>query len=285
MRLGARLLMLVALTGVAGGCVGLDPNPSDDLDLVAVDIEAARAMAPDGPPFAIALKDGYFKLSDYDAAAGDPADSIHFARKAVASAKAFNVQPDAVSFRSLAGDTATELEAARSRLMAALEANGRTTLAAEAARAQVAFDCWLEAVEANDQPRIDLCRATFEDAIGKVEAALQPGIEDVYLVFFAWDRADLTPTAEQVLDGVAKAALEGRPQRVLVDGHADRSGPESYNLALSQRRAEVVAAALRARGVPGDAMSLQAFGETRPRVPTADGVREPQNRRVEILFR
>jgi outer membrane protein OmpA-like peptidoglycan-associated protein len=72
---------------------------------------------------------------------------------------------------------------------------------------------------------------------------------------------------------------------VLVEGHADRSGPESYNLALSQRRAEAVAAALRARGVPGDAMSLQAFGETRPRVPTADGVREPQNRRVEILFR
>lgn len=285
MRLGARLLMLVALGGVVGGCVGLDPNPSDDLDLLGIDIEAARTMAPHGPPFAVALKDGYFKLSDYDAAAGDPADSIHFARKAVASAKAFNVQPDSLALRKLGADAAGELGAARSRLMAALDGNGRTRLPGEAARAQVAFDCWLEAVEANDQPRVELCRATFADAIGKVEAALQPGADDVYLVFFAWDRADLTPTAMQVLDGVAKAVLAGRPQRVLVDGHADRSGPESYNLTLSQRRADAVAAALRDRGVPGDSMMIQAFGETQPRVPTADGVREPQNRRVEILFR
>ena len=68
-------------------------------------------------------------------------------------------------------------------------------------------------------------------------------------------------------------------------GHADRSGTPQYNQRLSQRRADAVAAELVRRGVPRNAMAIQAFGESRPLVPTADGVREPQNRRVEIVLR
>ncbi len=68
-------------------------------------------------------------------------------------------------------------------------------------------------------------------------------------------------------------------------GHADRSGSDAYNLRLSQRRADAVAAELVRQGVNRNDIGIQAFGESRPLVPTADGVREPQNRRVEIVLR
>ena len=66
--------------------------------------------------------------------------------------------------------------------------------------------------------------------------------------------------------------------------HADRSGPENYNMALSLRRANAVKDALVREGVPATAISVVGKGETQPLVPTADGVREPQNRRVEIVI-
>jgi len=70
----------------------------------------------------------------------------------------------------------------------------------------------------------------------------------------------------------------------MVAGHADSSGAARYNQALSQRRADNVRGYLTTRGIADGAISTQAFGETQNRVPTADGVREPQNRRVEITY-
>ena len=67
-----------------------------------------------------------------------------------------------------------------------------------------------------------------------------------------------------------------------VIGHADRSGSPKYNQGLSQRRANTVKGALVAEGIPGGSISTSAKGESEPLVPTADGVREPQNRRVHI---
>jgi outer membrane protein OmpA-like peptidoglycan-associated protein len=70
----------------------------------------------------------------------------------------------------------------------------------------------------------------------------------------------------------------------MLAGHADKSGSAQYNVGLSQRRADAVRSYLEGRGVPGGAIASEAFGESRPLVETADGVREPQNRRVEITF-
>ena len=77
-----------------------------------------------------------------------------------------------------------------------------------------------------------------------------------------------------------------RPVRrpVTLAGHADRSGSDAYNVGLSQRRANNVRSYLAGRGVPDGSITTEAFGESRPLVDTADGVREPQNRRVEITF-
>jgi len=104
------------------------------------------------------------------------------------------------------------------------------------------------------------------------------------IVFFDWDRDDLTAEARNTLNGVAENYRRGGQTQVVLAGHADRSGSDAYNQGLSQRRANRVRDYLASQGIPGGAMTTQAFGEERPRVETADGVREPDNRRVEITF-
>ncbi len=115
--------------------------------------------------------------------------------------------------------------------------------------------------------------------------AAAPGVARTYLVFFDWDRADLTARAREIIKEAATNAQRANVTRIEVAGHADRSGDAAYNQRLSMRRAEAVAAQLVRDGVARGAISVQAFGESRPLVPTADNVREPQNRRVEIVLR
>jgi outer membrane protein OmpA-like peptidoglycan-associated protein len=109
-------------------------------------------------------------------------------------------------------------------------------------------------------------------------------VSRTYLVFFDWDRSDLTARARQIVSDAAKNSTAVQATKIQVSGHADRSGTPQYNQGLSLRRAETVAAELVRDGVPRGAISIQAFGDTRPLVPTAAGVREPQNRRVEIVL-
>ena len=114
---------------------------------------------------------------------------------------------------------------------------------------------------------------------------VQPAIARTYLVFFDWDRADLTDRARQIVAEAAQASTRVQYTRIEVQGNADRSGTPQYNQRLSLRRAQTVAAELVRNGVPRTAIDIQAFGDTRPLVPTAPGVREPQNRRVAIILR
>ncbi|TCZ59911.1 OmpA family protein [Roseicella aquatilis] len=112
-----------------------------------------------------------------------------------------------------------------------------------------------------------------------------PAVARTYLVFFDWDRADLTERARQIIAEAADASRKTQTTRIEVAGHADRSGTPQYNQRLSQRRADAVAAELVRRGVNRGEIAVTAYGESRPLVPTADGVREPQNRRVEIVLK
>jgi OOP family OmpA-OmpF porin len=106
-----------------------------------------------------------------------------------------------------------------------------------------------------------------------------------YLVFFDWDRADLTARARQIISEAAQNSTRVTYTRIDVSGHADLSGTPQYNQGLSLRRAESVAAELVKDGVPRTAIDIHAYGDTHPLVPTARGVREPQNRRVEIVLK
>ncbi|GAD48511.1 hypothetical protein NT2_02_05950 [Caenibius tardaugens NBRC 16725] len=101
-------------------------------------------------------------------------------------------------------------------------------------------------------------------------------------VFFDFN-ADVAPIeAGQTVDAVASSFANCGWRGLAVAGHTDRSGSDAYNNALSMRRAQAVATLLQARGINPNALAVTAHGESEPRVPTPDGERNPQNRRVEI---
>jgi OmpA-OmpF porin, OOP family len=102
-----------------------------------------------------------------------------------------------------------------------------------------------------------------------------------FVLFFEWDSAQLSAGAAEVLDNVADK-FHRMGGRVTISGFADRSGAGDYNRGLSQRRVEVVKAYLASKDIAASAISTEAYGEGKPVVDTADGLREPQNRRVEI---
>ena len=294
MRNGTRLLAVSALCGVLTACGGLnltsadagrfDPDQHDDFDLRTWDIDEVRNMAPQGSAFSQGLRSGYLDLADRDGELFLFSEQDHFIRKAVASAKGLAVAPDMVSLRALGDAQVDELSASRARLMAGLDGNGRLKAPGAAARAQVSFDCWLYYEHRGNLTRAAECKAAFEAAMAEVEQALASDIGNVYIVFFAWDRAEITPVAATILDQVVNDFEQGEVPRIILSGHTDTSGPADYNMGLSERRARAAAAELIARGVPEDAIEVTWFGETQLRVPTADEVREPQNRRVEMLF-
>jgi outer membrane protein OmpA-like peptidoglycan-associated protein len=104
-------------------------------------------------------------------------------------------------------------------------------------------------------------------------------------VFFDWDRADLTERARQIVAQAAQASTKVQTTRIEVNGYTDLSGTVAYNQKLSVRRAKTVEAELVHDGVAESEIDIHGYGETHPLVPTAKGVREPQNRRVEIILK
>jgi outer membrane protein OmpA-like peptidoglycan-associated protein len=111
-----------------------------------------------------------------------------------------------------------------------------------------------------------------------------PEAARTYLVFFDWDRADLTERARQIVAEAATASTHVATTKIEVNGYTDLSGTAAYNLKLSVRRAKSVEAELIKDGVAASEIAIHGYGESDPLVPTAKGVREPQNRRVEIIL-
>jgi outer membrane protein OmpA-like peptidoglycan-associated protein/outer membrane protein W len=116
-------------------------------------------------------------------------------------------------------------------------------------------------------------------------AAPTPEPARTYLVFFDWDRADLTARARQIVAEAAQASTHVQTTRIEVNGYTDLSGTAAYNQKLSVRRAQSVEAELVRDGVSEGEISIHGYGESNPLVQTALGVREPQNRRVEIILK
>ena len=117
------------------------------------------------------------------------------------------------------------------------------------------------------------------------QTAPAPAPSRSYLVFFDWDKALLTDRARQIVKEAADNSTRVQYTRIEVNGYTDTSGSHQYNQGLSVRRAQAVQAELVRDGVPQNAITIQGFGDTHLLVPTGPGVREPQNRRVEIVIR
>ena len=105
-----------------------------------------------------------------------------------------------------------------------------------------------------------------------------------YLVFFDFNKSDLTPQAVSIVNQAAANAGPAKVTQLTVTGHTDTVGSDAYNMRLSRRRAESVAAQLEKDGIPSSEIQIVAKGKRDLLVPTADGVKEPQNRRVQIVY-
>jgi OOP family OmpA-OmpF porin len=252
----------------------------------ATNIQQMRDVQPTGgSAFTQALAEEYrqFVVREADEMRDWP-DADHFARKGLAAANGEVVLPEELAAWDLPGSTVEELAAARARLMAALDGGARETNPTVAARAQARFDCWVEQQEENHQAEdIAACKEDFLKAMEELEGKpmMKP---DTYIVYFDFDRSNIRPDGQAVIDQVLADAAARGGVLISATGHADRAGPEDYNMALSLRRADAVREALIAGGVSPDAITVAGRGESEPAVPTPDGVKEQANRRVEIVL-
>ena len=103
-----------------------------------------------------------------------------------------------------------------------------------------------------------------------------------FMVFFDWGKGEVRGDDTATLEKVAEAYRAHPSARLKLAGHSDRSGSAAANRRTSLERAEMIRMELEKRGIPGNAISVASFGEEQPLVPTEDGVREVQNRRVTI---
>ena len=283
-----RTLGLVAIAAAAMALAGCDLHTYDV-------IEIRDTEASGGTAFTQALHQEYRQLAIYEADVEyDWIDADKWAEKGLMAAVGEAPAPE--FSRNWQRSTA-DMDPARERMMGLFADTATEKFPAAAARAQVQYDCWLEEQdEAWQTERIEACRDNFLQALAMIEDGMKPAPPPPkpaplppqpmsFIIFFDFDSATITPQAGRILDDVAAAYREGRKTIVALDGHADRSGSNAYNQRLSERRAGAAKAALVTRGVPVDAIATAAFGETRPRVATADGVRQQENRRVEIEIR
>ena len=107
------------------------------------------------------------------------------------------------------------------------------------------------------------------------------------MVYFEWDKSNITSQASAVIDQAVaniRSRQECAANSVTIVGHTDTSGAQSYNARLSERRAAAVATALNERGIPSSMIATEGRGENDLAKATADGVREPLNRRSEVTI-
>lgn len=287
---------LVAAAGGAmllAGCAGGEMWKTESIHLTGGDFRAS-------------LFKEYRDLARTEYGEGDYGNSDRFALRAQAVAAGARVEPERPSAQSIPADKLDEMMAARRRLVALVAHADSRGDAAQIARAQAMFDCWVEEQEENRQPdHIALCRGEFLDAAGRAEASLAPPPRPVaqplakpvlaamtrpalaaaakpraFVVYFDFDKAVLDDAAKATLaEAVAEAQRLGGA-RLVIGGHADLVGTEKYNLSLSERRAAAAARFMQGAGLKRDAIDAKGFGESQPVKATIE--REPANRRVEI---
>lgn len=134
--------------------------------------------------------------------------------------------------------------------------------------------------------RILLKLAVIAGGLGAVAqpASAETCVSGPFMVFFDLNDSMIYPSGAAILDNVAELYANCGNRQVTVAGYDDRSGTTKHSMIMSQERADAVRAYLIARGIPKANIVTHAFGESQPLIETKDGVKEPQNRRVEINF-
>lgn len=252
-------------------------------------LEELRHAQPTGNPFQQALAREYLSYASDEERNYDWADSWHFADKGLIAAYGNDVAPEVITDRSFSPEMASELEAARDDLLSALTPAAISQNPLLAARAYMQFDCWVERAEDGwETTKIEACKQGFLQTLSDLknsDSHAQSAVDTTsYLVFFEWNRATLNAAGQAIVDDVAQSLSGESSYEIILNGHTDSAGLEKFNLKLSKKRAEAVAAALVKAGIDGDRIQIFAFGESDPVVATADGAKEAKNRRVEIFI-
>ena len=295
MKLVTRLCAILAVLFVTA-CSGADSSST---------VQALNKATAVGSPFTKVLASEYRSYTNMLQGSADYADAVHFARKGLAAASGVIVMPETLDDWDLLDKEIIELTGARSQLVDALENGGRELVSDKAGIAQVRFDCWVEQQEEHHGQDVP-CKSQFWAALKAVQDALgaKPPAEEMpapiveapkgepvpvqqamFIVFFDWDKSNISAGANDVLDAVAQELKSRKDVKGLhIIGHTDSSGSEKYNDKLSMRRANAVKKGLEARGIPKDMVTVEGRGEHDLLVKTADGVREPANRRAQMTL-
>jgi len=277
LRLIAKLALVATLFAMAAALSGCASNIK----------QMEEVQATGGTPFTQALTEEYRSFVAHEKDERDWSAADYFAIKGLAAAGGQVVLPEEVGD---AGEHGPALTDARAKLMAALDGGARDSNPQVAARAQRAFDCWNHEAEEDNwydsitDEHVKPCRDEFEAAMAQLQPTVQPTAPGTYIVLFDFDKSNINQAGQAVINQVLADAAKQGGVHISATGHADRSGPEDYNMALSLRRADSVREALIAGGVPADAITVAGRGESEPAVPTPDGVKEQANRRVEIVL-
>jgi OOP family OmpA-OmpF porin len=295
-RIWAGPLALIAATALAGCSDWSGTNFRGNPQSEPININTVNTAAAQSPSnFATALASEYAVLAaalDHD---GHFADADYFARKGVTASKGTAVPPEnntnwAIPLEQPYG-LRTKLADARTRLLAALDSGARDRAPMLAARAQARYDCWVEQTEVNwSTAQNGACATDFVAALDQLgggkaaSTASGGGAATLINVFFEFDRSRLTREAQQIVTQIA-SQMKGRKLSATLVGKADLTGSDSYDLALGRRRADAVAQELIRLGVPHDHVAIDSLGKRQPPVKTADGVREPRNRVVEVTLK
>jgi OOP family OmpA-OmpF porin len=264
---------------------------------------------PAGMQFHQTLFTEYQKLSsDRDSAWFDGIDAELWNHKALLASTRSAVQVDSVLDRNLSSDEQVVFKDAANRLYTVFEHGGRELAPVESATAQVSYDCWIEATAEDRKDDAKSCKDKFEQNLAAADAKSPyrlgqvrvpepapappppPPVEipphEYYDVPFVFDKAVMTPEGEQILAQAIKDVKDLTTLKIALRAHADRSGPDDFNLKLSRRRAEAILNRMSAAGISQDRLRIvEAVGESRPLIPTKDGVKEARNRIVEIDLR
>jgi OOP family OmpA-OmpF porin len=316
------------------------------------DVEEVKNLPRPTGEFEAALFDEYVRLGAAERAEADWNDTTFFLNRARRLSRSRTPDPTPIDARDMPAESLVELTDARRRLMIALSSTRRWKQPVEAARAQAAFDCWMQEREENFQDGdINICRTVFLAEIVKLEATkprtlvvllpdlngdvgqvvfttsagtqtltgdhsatsanksgdmpapafeleqtsldqtfgaaiqAQPVPPERFIIFFELRSSDLTETSASQVPQIIASIARHPAAEVEIVGHADRSGTDKYNNALSLRRANEIKQRIVAQIGSAQAIGTTAKGESNPVVETPDGVVEPQNRRVEVTVR
>ena len=258
-------------------------------------LDELREATPQGDAYSKALAEGYRDFAEQKAAVYAWETSKYFADKGLMAAYGRAIDPEDASQWEIAPAAQPEFAEARAKLIEAITAN-RSTQPDMAAAAVLAYDAWVVlAYDDSSLSAITGKRDAFYAILTKLSEAQVATSETVptttipeqttsTVLYFPMDSDHLGDTAQAALAQLVAYVKSAGNVTVSINGHADRVGSEQYNLDLSQRRARFVVGALKQAGIDGQLLNYFAFGESDPAVPTADGVAEPQNRRVEIFI-